>query len=129
MFKVGDKVWSISYGWGEIVGIDHNSSYMLKVQFDDEYITYTDDGKQYYGNNRDLFFKEIPIPMEALERPRWRAEKYDSYFVVTRNGGILEISEQGYQIDDEQYECGNYFQTEEEAKESKFYKVFNMEGI
>ena len=73
MFKVGDKVYSVTYGWGEVEDItEPNREYPILVVFsggDDSYTTYTSDGREYIDLNRDLFFTEISIPQEALVRP------------------------------------------------------------
>ena len=70
MFKVNDRVYSMSYGWGEITNTDGCSEqYPIIVAFSNNSTTYTSDGREYIDLNRDLFFTEISIPQEALVRP------------------------------------------------------------
>lgn len=63
-FKVGDKVWCLLYGEGEVVGIDpvHNSTYpVLVYTISGEGVYYTQQGKLYEYANRTLFFSETRI--------------------------------------------------------------------
>ena len=65
--KIGDRVWSSIYGWGEINGIYDGS--MLKVIFTDESKTvetyFTVDGKHNIGDKYPtLFWNEFHIPIE-----------------------------------------------------------------
>jgi hypothetical protein len=63
----------------------------------------------------------------TIKSPRWRAEKGGKYFYVCSLDGIsYENDDYGYS-DNRNYNSGNYFRTEEEAKNSKFYKVFHEE--
>lgn len=129
MFRVGDKVWSLSYGWGEVVDIEINDHYPIVVQFGNNEATYTEDGKQFSAFNVDLFFSEIPIPPSALERPRWRADKYEKYYFVNYFGLVTDSIENNRFLDKKLYELGNYFKTREDAEESDFYKVFHKEEL
>lgn len=65
--KIGDRVWSSIYGWGEINGIYDGS--ILKVIFTDESKTvetyFTVDGKHNIGDKYPtLFWNEFHIPIE-----------------------------------------------------------------
>ncbi|MGL5050896.1 MAG: hypothetical protein ACRC6E_09780 [Fusobacteriaceae bacterium] len=127
MFRVGDKVWEIRRGWGEVKKIEKYEELPITVGYNDGYYrTYTEDGKVHDCDaNRSLFFKEIVIPKQALDRPRFRAEEGIQYVVVTCTGTLNYYTERLSWTDEEYYSCGNYFETEEEAKESDLYKVYN----
>lgn len=136
MFKVGDKVWSINYGWGRIIHVlEIEDGYPVEVRFLNEEgkkwdISYTSCGKLYHKDIvPSLFFKEVPIKIlrEYQERPRWRAEDGEMYYFVTSFGEIACEQELFYQDDDRRFDAGNYFKNEKEARESKFYKVFSQE--
>lgn len=73
MFQVGDKVYSINFGWGTVeeIGIEYSSDYKVIVRFikNGTVRAFTLNGKLFKDGNRDLFFEEINIPKSALERP------------------------------------------------------------
>lgn len=142
MFETGDKVYSIEFGWGKIENITIKkidsfcrNSWLSEIEvaivsFDSQEnvkFCYTLDGKRasYSTVKRTLFFKEIEIPEEATIRPRWRANKFCEYYVVSNFGKIEKSYEKGNCIDDRLYEIGNYFETEETAMRSRFYGVFH----
>lgn len=77
MFEVGDKVWSVSYGWGVVVeiSVEKNNVCPVCVEFENFTTSFTLEGKSFIHGFRDLFFEEIPIPNLALERPRKTAEQ------------------------------------------------------
>jgi len=95
--RVGDKVWSVRYGWGKIVKIDKVSSYMLKVQFENEKRgAYQYDGKLHFEDvNPDLFWQEFEIPEKAFERPLPDLE-VDTKVLVWQEGGNFEDHEKRY---------------------------------
>ncbi len=129
MFKVGDKVWAINNGWGVVRRIDECQQYPVVVKFvkRDLAITYTLEGIEALGERRTLFFEEIPIPESALISPRWRAERGESYYSVNCFGEVIPIVDLRWETDGKMWLVGNYFETEEEAKESKIYKAFHEE--
>ena len=59
--KAGDRVWSATRGWGEIIGIDDNSVYPLSVKYDSGgFGTYTFGGYLFIdGAMQSLFWDEI----------------------------------------------------------------------
>ncbi|MGL5711723.1 MAG: hypothetical protein ACRCX2_01780, partial [Paraclostridium sp.] len=80
MFKVGDRVWCVDFGWGTVVAIK-SLSYPVNVEFDDgQHQSFVEDGRHYQSGLRALFFEEIDIPKSALKRPRFRAKKDENYF-------------------------------------------------
>lgn len=69
-FKKGQRVWSFKNGWGVVNDDEHCDEYPFYVEFDDgSGVSYTPSGKEFEGENRTLFFKEIPIPEDALVPP------------------------------------------------------------
>ena len=125
-FKAGDTVYCTMYGKGVVERIDENGDYPVLVTFKNGVTkSYTKDGRFYAEVNRTLFFEEIKIPESAYVRPKWRAEKGCKYFLINSIGDIYNTMDNYYEIDDLHFETGNYFKTEEEAKQSKFYKIFH----
>lgn len=55
---------------------------------------------------------------KRVEQIRWRAEEGKDYFFVDSRGNIVEYEENSNCIDEDSYEFGNYFRTEEQAKEA-----------
>lgn len=83
--KVGDRVWCILSGWGEVRGIDSSKAYPIAVYFtSDEFKTYTVDGL--YDDedlNQTLFWKEVVI--DAPPKPSPQLE-VDAKVVVWNDG-------------------------------------------
>lgn len=56
---------------------------------------------------------------------RWRAKKGGQYWCVQSDGGVVYDHEIEVDVDDERYEIGNYFKTEEEAQRTaEWIKAF-----
>lgn len=126
-FKVGQRVWDFSRGYGTVNRIidDEEDEYPVVVLFDDSDASYfTIDGRYYKRHNRTLFFEEIPIPESALKSKRWRAVKGCEYFFISTQGSIETTCEDNFKIDNERHKSGNYFRTEEDAESSVIYKAF-----
>lgn len=76
LFEVGLKVWSLAFGWGKVTYFDENVDFPVKVEYlNGETAHYSVDGREYKGENRTLFFDEIPIPESALKKPLRTAEE------------------------------------------------------
>ena len=60
-----------------------------------------------------------------LKRPKWRAEPERKYYFVESTGVVISGYEYGNINAEERFQVGNYFKSEKEAKESKFYEVFH----
>lgn len=67
LFKEGQVVWDVVYGKGKVVEIAEYSIYPVVVQFSDETMAYSEDGKTYETHGRTLFFSEPKI--EAATEP------------------------------------------------------------
>lgn len=127
-FEVGDKVWTIDNGWGEVIEMKDGIAYPVSVEFEKSKVSYTKDGREFESKNVVLFFEEIPIPESALVRPKWRAEMHEPYYFINSRGDVCRTLDERTTFDCVVYKAGNYFQTRKEAKDSKFYKVFHDIG-
>lgn len=72
IYKVGDRVWCPSYGWGEVIDIDDDSFWPIMVQFYNATDDFTPDGRIYAGAPVCLFFTEQQY---SVERPKWQPKK------------------------------------------------------
>jgi hypothetical protein len=54
--------------------------------------------------------------IEDLKPKRWRAEKGNGYFILNTTFESNRSIEDNCEIDDERYNAGNYFQTEQQAE-------------
>ena len=52
-----------------------------------------------------------------LKQKRWRAEKSEPYYYITDTGGINKANENNYNWNNNHYQFGNYFRTEQQAKD------------
>jgi len=83
--KIGDRVWSFEYGWGTVKELIYNSPYPIGVVFDNEqYETFTLDGKIEKSCNQTLFWDEIKFEIPKKHKIKL---KENEYFID------LEISE------------------------------------
>lgn len=61
IFKIGDRVFDIQFGWGTVVNLNKDSSYSIEVKFDffHQEVAYSLDGKyQLYMTTPTLSFTE-----------------------------------------------------------------------
>lgn len=72
--KVGDRVWSLIYGWGVVTCIESLPcllSYPIKVTFDNGVVSrYTKSG--YHSTHQlypELFWNEVKLPKEEEDKP------------------------------------------------------------
>ena len=70
------------------------------------------------GNETTFIFKDIvdKINEKYGIQKRWRAEPGKGYFYIYSNGLVDETMERYINMDNQRYELGNYFRTEEEAQ-------------
>lgn len=60
--KVGDKVWSLSYGYGKIDELRRNCDYEIIVKFEKCRASFTKDGKSFKEQlTQSLFWNEVII--------------------------------------------------------------------
>ena len=73
--KVGDKVWSVQEGWGEISQIAPTSAWPVRVEFPNKNSnSYTFDGKEYECHDLPtLFWDEVKI--DPPPRPKRKGKR------------------------------------------------------
>ena len=73
IFKVGDKVFHYTYGWGEILYIyprEDEYHHPVKVEFDNDIYFFTEDGKYSHNDlNPTLSFTEYTLQGFSQEKP------------------------------------------------------------
>jgi hypothetical protein len=109
IFKKGDRVFDIRYGWGTIVSVNNkNDLWPIEVVFDDDEIMadeYTFDGRSFYNHPQVLSFTEYTLQGFSQERPEelpkigqvvWVRNKLPSEWIVghffKKDNGIYHIS-------------------------------------
>ena len=95
VFKVGDKVYCILYGWGIVYKIDDDDSYPVDVNFklegDMDTISYTCDGRLYSNTSPTLSFTEYTLDDFSQERPIELPEVGEE-IMVSDNGTIWKLA-------------------------------------
>lgn len=82
---------------------------------------------QFYGNEENTIYyvyqghvkvayKDFYILFDIVELPRWRAKEGKRYYYASDWGFAESTIDDMDEIDNERYKCGNYFETEEEAR-------------
>ena len=69
IFKEGDKVFDIQYGWGIVKRIDFDANYPIFCRFDNDKQCYSIDGKIISGAIPTLSFTEYTLEGFSQERP------------------------------------------------------------
>jgi hypothetical protein len=70
LFKVGDRVFDILYGWGKVTDSNTKNTYGVIVNFDKQgRVSYTKNGSIYVGANPSLSFTEYSTPGFSQDRP------------------------------------------------------------
>ena len=128
------KKYCFGYGYKnefkkEYIGYNHHSC-VSDYQIDLEIDNLESYDKPYLIENKlvpDLQFL-IDVVNEKYGIPkRWRAEQKKGYFYIHSNGLVDETMESYKTMDNQRYELGNYFKTEEEAQkiiDSKEWQEF-----
>lgn len=129
-----------------------NGCYVGGHFFDDGTVIWTLINETDYGNvsNKEIrpaSEREINFFIGALEREqkktwnvytkkieklRWRGKKYDRYYTILPTLKLMSCVEDESKLDDDRYNIGNYFKTEEAAKKvlyiiSRVLKNSNVE--
>ena len=104
MFKVGQKVWCVMFGEGEVANINtSNDSYPVVVIFRGKVEDYTSDGKYRVDAAQTLF----PYPVEIVRgvtKPSINWEHVDSefnYLAEDSDGAALLYKEEPFAAEDE----------------------------
>lgn len=99
--KVGDKVWSISRGWGVVIDIYNRSTYSIKVRFDKGgNFSYTCEGRYLEDDlNPALFWDEVrfvppPKPAQQMTQAEYLSEPTCCPYCRSLNidGSAVEIN-------------------------------------
>ena len=99
IFKVGDRVFDIRYGWGKVTNYEDTPLYPIGVVFDEddtqEVIFYTEDGKGHLGDkNSILSFTEYEFSGFSQKRitdynkyiGKWGKfwDDLDKYYIISK---------------------------------------------
>ena len=78
----------------------------------------------------DENFEKFKMRFDRTDPPRWRAEKGGAYFMIGEAGTIEYVNDNNEDLDDKQYNSGNYFQIKEEAEQyaEKWRELFGKRG-
>lgn len=114
-FKVGQRVWSFSRGWGEVMAIHTTALFPVSVVFDCESIAvfYTLSGFLPAARSRDLFHNYFAVPQEAFTPP---VHKYKPYAV----GTVLKVK-------DDHHTSHQYVEVTLDTGDAFFYARVNSE--
>ena len=74
--KVGDKVWSTIFGWGEIVAINKDDNFPLKVFFGDYREEFDFEGRYWEHSLVTLFWNEIKLPSNEEDKKPFNLVEY-----------------------------------------------------
>lgn len=81
IFKVGDRVFDIRYGWGIVQHIDLSANYPIFCGFDKHKQSYSTDGKVLDNTISTLSFTEYTLEGFSQERPEELPKKGDIVWV------------------------------------------------
>ncbi len=84
------------------------------------------------GTHTQWVFEEKSVgEFPVYTRERWRAKEDGKYYCINMGGGISGEREDFYPSDDELYNAGNYFKTEEEAQKylDAFVKILQERSL
>lgn len=70
-----------------------------------------------YAFKDTTYANYIEATSEEIKPTRWRAKQDNMYYLVDTNMNAIEVRDYGTSLDDDHYNCGNYFRTKEEAQE------------
>lgn len=88
IFKEGDKVFDIRFGWGKVIDYEYDDTYPLEVQFEDTREAYTYNGILNATETVSLLsLKEYSLEGFSQERPLPKINKGDLVYVKTGDMG------------------------------------------
>jgi len=89
IFKKGDSVFAIIYGWGEITSIESSEDdfYPIKVKFASGCREYTMEGKEFIGSIKVLSFTKYTFDGFSQDRS-WMPEK----------GEVVLVADEDYEV-------------------------------
>jgi hypothetical protein len=121
--KVGDRVYSLATGWGEIERIDDWDYYSIRAKFNCAvshlFCGFTRDGKIHRHGDQVLFWDKPTIVAPAKPEPKREAPPVDTLVEVKKNDGTFvnrysagELNEDGY------LRCWSFGATSKTAEQS-----------
>ena len=133
MFRKGDKVYCLVNGELKVKEIFGDS--LVCEDGSGNQSWYTLDGfiigeaNESVGVNRCLFFAEPKFEnwYEMVSRKEWKPSCRQDFYFVNSMGSVDKMWWSDSDVDNRYFNVGNCFKTKEEAKDSKFYKVFHEE--
>jgi hypothetical protein len=125
----GMELYSVAHGTVKLYEIVKRSEYPIGVK-DRRGVVYwfTSKGQllDFAEVETSLFPSKENRDWSTFKLPRWRAkDRY--YYYVTAFGEVAQYLDNNSEMDLKIWKSGNYFQTEEKAKNSKIYKAFHDE--
>ena len=86
IFKVGDRVFCTTYGWGIVIRNESRDAYPVHVEFDNSSKTkFTYDGRIFKESNPTLSFTEYTLQGFSQERPIKLPEVGENVLVRNEN--------------------------------------------
>jgi hypothetical protein len=92
IFELGDKVFDYQFGWGEVVEITEDGLFRNEVNFCDNSLRYTTDGRLLLESAPTLSFTEYTLNGFSQERPETLPEKGDVIWVRDREDENWEVA-------------------------------------
>lgn len=83
MFKVGEKVFDIKYGWGIVVTDNSSCSYPILVKYKEGEVDYSTDGKEYHTRNCTLYHHDY-TPTDSLKQTLDSGQSVESNVLTKR---------------------------------------------
>jgi hypothetical protein len=107
IFKEGDKVFDIQYGWGIVKRIDFDANYPIFCRFDNDKQCYSIDGKIISGAIPTLSFTEYTLEGFSQERepkkgqPVWVRDSSADSWLISQFISYSPLSSYPYAVSDD----------------------------
>jgi hypothetical protein len=88
-----------------------------------------EDGDTWLHSDGRALLGPMALPVPILRRKRWRAKHGETFYSVSGGGNVFPMTEQGRWQDHLRYRIGNYWQTEQQAKEYRDGCVMLSNGM
>ena len=131
IFRKGDTVYCVRHGKGTVRNVEIDTEYCVIVVFEREdqcdlLSRYTETGRHASSDIQPILGFSEHQKIEEVVRPRFRALESDFYLIVDHHGNPEYRTENDSFEDMLFFDCGNYFETLDEAFDSKIYKAYNL---
>ena len=138
IFRKGDRVFDIRYGWGKVIDDNKGGLFPIGVQFEDddsqEVIIYTNDGKTNHGEELPLLsFTEYTLKGFSQERPVNYEEcvgRWGKFWEEGENEILISILV-NYERNNKEFpfETGNEYFSNFEPLTEEQVRVLNLDDI